>query len=348
MTQLTDIPSQILDANGNPIVAAKRWWFESETTTKKTIYADAEMTTPVVNPQISDSEGRYDSVYGDGTYKALQESNDGTSDTVPNGTEIWTQDPTNQSPVLQFSDYDATRTYSIGDIVWSIPYYYISITDSNSGNSPVSSAANWSRLPQVVIWNINETYFQYDSVYVNGNIYTSKQNSNVGNNPATDTANTWWEPGIRPENIDVSRLDQASMDPATMNLTNFIATQAEQEAGTETGAYVSPSNQQYHPSAVKKWFQMDGTGTPSFNGNLGFSTITDNATGDFTLNFDGNMGNTTYAFTGSIGREIGNGGCGLHSGDTPATGSFTVGAFDTSSGALDPPYIFGMIIGDLA
>jgi hypothetical protein len=62
-----------------------------------------------------------------------------------------------------------------------------------------------------------------------------------------------------------------------------VATQADQETATSTTAYVTPGRQHYHPSAAKAWakWSMSAVLQKSYN----VTSITDNGTGDWTVNF---------------------------------------------------------------
>lgn len=50
---------------------------------------------------------------------------------------------------------------------------------------------------------------------------------------------------------------------------------------------------------AKAWVNFDGTGTPAIRGSFNVSSITDNGTGDYTINFTTAMPNTNYALAGS-------------------------------------------------
>jgi hypothetical protein len=50
---------------------------------------------------------------------------------------------------------------------------------------------------------------------------------------------------------------------------------------------------------AKAWVNFDGTGTPSIRGSFNVSSITDNGTGDYTLNFTTAMPNANYAVVGT-------------------------------------------------
>ena len=74
------------------------------------------------------------------------------------------------------------------------------------------------------------------------------------------------------------------------------ATQAQQEAGTATAAYVAPATQQYHPSAPKAWvrFTVSG-GTVTVAASYNVTGVARNAINDFTITFTVAFSDTTYA-----------------------------------------------------
>lgn len=73
------------------------------------------------------------------------------------------------------------------------------------------------------------------------------------------------------------------------------ATQAEQETGSATTAFVSPGRQHFHQSAAKAWVRFNGTGTPAITVSYNVSSITDNGAGDFTINFTTAFSSANYA-----------------------------------------------------
>lgn len=75
-----------------------------------------------------------------------------------------------------------------------------------------------------------------------------------------------------------------------------IATQAEQETATSVITLVSPGRQQYHPSAAKAWVVWTTSGgTVTTQASYGVSSITDNGTGDLTVNFTTAFSTANYA-----------------------------------------------------
>lgn len=71
------------------------------------------------------------------------------------------------------------------------------------------------------------------------------------------------------------------------------ATQAEQEAGASNIVAVTPATQQLHPSAAKGWvkFNMAAAILASYN----VSSITDNGSGDWTVNWNVDFSSADYA-----------------------------------------------------
>ena len=52
---------------------------------------------------------------------------------------------------------------------------------------------------------------------------------------------------------------------------------------------------------AKAWVNFNGTGTVAIRGSFNVSSITDNGTGDYTINFTTAMPNANYAWTSSCG-----------------------------------------------
>ena len=54
-------------------------------------------------------------------------------------------------------------------------------------------------------------------------------------------------------------------------------------------------------SAAKAWVNFNGTGTVAIRDSFNVSSITDNGTGDYTMNLTNAMANVNYAITGTVG-----------------------------------------------
>ena len=63
------------------------------------------------------------------------------------------------------------------------------------------------------------------------------------------------------------------------------------------------SNQPAMVGAAKAWVNFNGTGTVAIRAAFNVSSITDNGTGDYTVNFTTAMPDANYAITTSIGER---------------------------------------------
>jgi hypothetical protein len=123
----------------------------------------------------------------------------------------------------------------------------------------------------------------------------------------------------------------ASSDAAAFGQIPTAAVQADQEAGTSVTTFVSPGRQQFHPSASKAWVIFQGTGTVTILASYNVTSITDNGTGDYTVNFTTSFSSAFYACAGMSqtdqGGSDGNGNTVLtisRRNTTPAAGSIRV------------------------
>ncbi len=80
----------------------------------------------------------------------------------------------------------------------------------------------------------------------------------------------------------------------------MIATQAEQETGSAVDKLVTPGRQQSHASAAKAWiYYIYSAGTPTSQRNFNVSSLTDNGTGDASINFTTAFSDTAHTFNGN-------------------------------------------------
>jgi len=117
---------------------------------------------------------------------------------------------------------------------------------------------------------------------------------------------------------------------------------------TSEGGAATQSLQQ---GLAKAWWQMNGSGTPAFGDSLNSSSITDNATGDYSVTFTNSMNNATYSALGACGRNGGSylGGTVEIPGNAAATSSvIRFYSYNSSASTRDATFISGQINGDLA
>ena len=83
------------------------------------------------------------------------------------------------------------------------------------------------------------------------------------------------------------------------------------EGGAEAMRIDSSANLQFNSGygsvatayAVRVWVDFDGTGTVAIRGSGNVSSITDNGTGDYTVNFTNALPDANYAVSGSFGNN---------------------------------------------
>jgi len=102
---------------------------------------------------------------------------------------------------------------------------------------------------------------------------------------------------------------------------------------------------------VKAWLNFNGTGTPAIRDSFNISSITDDATGFFTINISTAMADANYSVTGGIGTTTG-----LNTflfilteaNKSKTTGLFQINTLGTGSyiSSIDPEHCYIAIHGD--
>lgn len=189
---------QYLNGNGDALPGSKLDFFSPGTTTPKDTFSDSGLTTANPNPVVADSDGRMPDIFLDGTYKVvLKTSADVTIDTA---------DPVGEVSGGQFELWLNDNTYNIPDIVaGSDDRFYRSLIDSNQGNDPTSSAAQWEEIEFERIFNVNVTYALGDrTIGSDGMEYFSLIAANLNNNPVTDATSTNWRAADQLRSVDAT------------------------------------------------------------------------------------------------------------------------------------------------
>lgn len=126
-------------------------------------------------------------------------------------------------------------------------------------------------------------------------------------------------------------------------------TQAEIEAET-SGKGMDGANAKYHPLASKSYGTFNGKGAPAIIGGYNFASITDNGTGDYTVNFTTAMSSTSYTVVANHSVSATNPSTGWASKIyNKTTGGFSIrtGAEGTSGSTLaDADLISFIVFGD--
>lgn len=110
-------------------------------------------------------------------------------------------------------------------------------------------------------------------------------------------------PAIASGKIPICQVLMTSADTVVTNsmitderaeVRGFVAaTQAEMEAGTSLLVPVTPGRQHYHPSAAKTWCAFDASANAVASYNV--TSVTDNGTGDWTVNIGTDFSSDNYA-----------------------------------------------------
>lgn len=93
---------------------------------------------------------------------------------------------------------------------------------------------------------------------------------------------------------------------SSLNATDQLATQADQETGTSITTLVTPGRQHFHNSAAKAWMKWDNNGTLTVNEDYGVSSASDGGVGIVTPTFDTAFSAATYAISGAGQRKATN------------------------------------------
>ena len=68
----------------------------------------------------------------------------------------------------------------------------------------------------------------------------------------------------------------------------------------DTSGGNSSTSEEIFQGRAKAWVSFNGTGTVAIRDDFNVDTITDNGTGDYTVNFDNAMSNNNYSVAGSV------------------------------------------------
>ena len=113
--------------------------------------------------------------------------------------------------------------------------------------------------------------------------------------------------------------------------------------------FATLANSPIAKGAISAWISFNGTGTIAIRDSFNVSSIVDNSTGEYTVNFTTAMANANYSVTTGGGEYTNT--HGLQSTVCPfaiATGSFRLDNLSAGAGShIDSPYICAHVIGDV-
>lgn len=122
-----------------------------------------------------------------------------------------------------------------------------------------------------------------------------------------------------------------------------LATAAEVKTGTDTGRVPSVSVMGDHQSSAKAWVNFNGQGTIAINDSYNVSSLTDNGTGNYTINLSITMGNSNFATT--VNAQLGSSASSSMYTYALTTTSFSI-RFYISGSSYDPADVQCLVFGD--
>ena len=192
MARFINPDPQYLDGDGVPLVNGKLTFYAAGTNTKIITYADELESTPNTNPVLLDAAGRVPNVFFSGSARVILTADNLTTGQV--GVQIFDRDPVGGEKELgDFTLWDSVVTYNFNDIVeGSNAKFYISLSNVNQGNDPVSTPAEWTQINFLGVYNTNQSYSIGNVAQTaDGNCWASQIDNNVGNNPSVDSGTNW-------------------------------------------------------------------------------------------------------------------------------------------------------------
>jgi len=117
------------------------------------------------------------------------------------------------------------------------------------------------------------------------------------------------------------------------------------EGGAQCGEFDASGNFQFNSGygsvatayGCRAWVNFNGTGTPAIRASGNVSSITDNGTGNYTVNFTTALPDADFCAGGAVMREVTTGG-GIHIPIAYATGSYQFGVRNVSNNLADGAY----------
>lgn len=276
--------------SGEILPGTKLYWYESGTSTPLATYSNEALTTPNTNPVLSDSEGRFPSIWlQDASYKLVME--------LPNGTQR-TRDPIRNPGDGVFVSYTDLASAELGKGADLVGFSVFEGTLPENGEVPFEQSFTFADGP---------TEFTLDQI-VTGSLWVFLNGSRLA---ASDFS----------VDSDVLTLVTPLVDGDTLEVADFIF-------GEYTGTPPDPIEPSTVSAELKRWVWLEMYGGKADYNTTSHTYVTDNLTAiNRAIAALGGKGGAILCGTGNFGFSAG---FTLPNGVTLESRSQNVGSFDPS------------------
>jgi hypothetical protein len=308
---------QQCDSNGVPMSGALIYVYDAGTTTSRSVYSNTGLSVSAANPIVCDSSGRHDMRYiSASAYKIVVKTSAGST--------VYTRD--NIDPGVPIGSGT------------------LAVANGGTGASDAATAlTNLGAATTAQITTLSEEVAELAGA-VGSTGSTQLATGTTAQRPSSDLAE-----GMIRRNTTTHRTEGYNNSAAWENyLTDTeIATQSEQETGTDTTKVVTPGRQHFHPCSAKAWAAVTVSGgTPTLSKGYNVASITDNGAGDFTINFTTALSDALYAAVATV-LEAGSDGYAAKISSKATTGVRVV-TIDSTGGSLVDNLAFSVLVfGDI-
>ena len=259
-TLATNVSFQCLGLDGKPLAGGKIYTYEAGTTTPKSTFTTMAGDVPNLNPVILDQNGKAKIFLGDGSYRLqIKDSNDALIDDIDQISRYVTQS--------EFATFQQTVNDGVSQLTEVREQIDVFV------NTSIGNQKGFANGIAPLDANI-----KVDPIYL-------PALPNTAIPKATETALGVVELATQAE-TNTGTDDERAVTPATLK--NTIPTQTKSALNASGDAPIY---------ACRAWVNFSGAGIVAIKASGNVSSITDNGTGDYTVNFSTAMPNTNYAAT---------------------------------------------------
>src|SRR3990167_231408 len=304
MSQFLSNPKfRITDSSGNPLNGGLVYTYSPGTTTNKATYptiADAKAATNAnANPVVLDSRGEAAIVLAGTTKLVITDSA---------GTAIWTLDNVaSDSTVLDTNGNELLEFTTTASAVNNLK-----LLNAATGNRPTIQTAGEADIGVDLENSESEEIFQFST--------TASAVNNLQSNNAATTTNPSLSAVGDDTNVGINfqakgtgeyRLLGTSTQAArlrmyedTDNGTNYVEWQTPASLTSNATITLPTRNIDIDDQTIKVWCRFNGTGVVAITDSRNVTSVADNGTGNYTVNFSITLANTNYCVTTNSGLVI--------------------------------------------